>query len=182
MSAGRRETASLTQFSFIQLPGRSSALWEGPTALIEKLCSSHTSGRKLKCSIRQVSLLSLEPKGVHIFSRKSNHTVKRKVKSKNVLGLNYLNIMRWRLMGSGGIPPLFLTPAVDGGEWSVSRPGRFTLRQRDRGTYCMRLNGLESQSGLCGEERNFLPLTGIEPCPSSPQFVAVPTGLMWCNR
>jgi hypothetical protein len=27
--------------------------------------------------------------------------------------------------GSGGIAPLFLTLALDGGEWSPSRPGRF---------------------------------------------------------
>jgi hypothetical protein len=29
-------------------------------------------------------------------------------------------------MGSGGIAPLFLTSALDGGEWSASHPGRFT--------------------------------------------------------
>jgi hypothetical protein len=29
-------------------------------------------------------------------------------------------------MGSGGIAPPFLTSALDGGEWSASRPGRFT--------------------------------------------------------
>jgi len=27
-----------------------------------------------------------------------------------------------------------LTSALDGGEWSASRPGRFITRQRDRGT------------------------------------------------
>jgi hypothetical protein len=29
-------------------------------------------------------------------------------------------------MGNGGIAPLFFTSALDGGEWSASRPGRFT--------------------------------------------------------
>jgi len=28
-----------------------------------------------------------------------------------------------------------LTSALDGGEWSASRPGRFTPRERARGTY-----------------------------------------------
>jgi hypothetical protein len=28
--------------------------------------------------------------------------------------------------GGGGIAPLFLVWALDGGEWSASRPGRFT--------------------------------------------------------
>jgi hypothetical protein len=31
--------------------------------------------------------------------------------------------------GSGGIAPLFLTSALDGGEWSASCPGRFTRRE-----------------------------------------------------
>jgi hypothetical protein len=30
------------------------------------------------------------------------------------------------MQGSGGIAALYLTSAVDGGEWSASRPGRFT--------------------------------------------------------
>jgi len=29
----------------------------------------------------------------------------------------------------------FFTPALDGGEWSASRPGRFTPRERAPGTY-----------------------------------------------
>jgi hypothetical protein len=36
------------------------------------------------------------------------------------------------LWGSGGIASPFLTSAVDGGEWSASRPGRFTP-----GTHCI---------------------------------------------
>jgi hypothetical protein len=30
---------------------------------------------------------------------------------------------------------VFLTSALDGEEWSASRPGRFTLRERDPGTH-----------------------------------------------
>jgi hypothetical protein len=37
--------------------------------------------------------------------------------------------------GSGGIAPRILTSEVDGGEWSASRPGRFTRGKRDPGTY-----------------------------------------------
>jgi hypothetical protein len=37
-------------------------------------------------------------------------------------------VTSWRLMGSGGIDPPFLTYALDGGQWSASRPGRFTSR------------------------------------------------------
>jgi len=37
--------------------------------------------------------------------------------------------------GSGGIAPAFLTSTLDGGEWSASRPGRFTLRERAPGTH-----------------------------------------------
>jgi hypothetical protein len=37
--------------------------------------------------------------------------------------------------GSGGIAPLILTSALDGGEWSASRPGRFTPRERAPSTH-----------------------------------------------
>jgi hypothetical protein len=33
-------------------------------------------------------------------------------------------------MGSGGVTPPFLTSVLDGGEWSASRPGRFTSAER----------------------------------------------------
>jgi hypothetical protein len=48
-----------------------------------------------------------------------------------------------------------LTSALDGGEWSASRPGRFTPREMspwyplDR-----RLDGPQSRSGCGGEEKN----------------------------
>jgi hypothetical protein len=40
-------------------------------------------------------------------------------------------------MGSGGIAPPFLTSEIDGGEWSVSHPGYFTLREKAPGTHCI---------------------------------------------
>jgi hypothetical protein len=36
---------------------------------------------------------------------------------------------------SGGIAPLIFSPSLDGGEWSASRPGRFTSRERAPGTH-----------------------------------------------
>jgi hypothetical protein len=38
--------------------------------------------------------------------------------------------------GNGGIAPR-TDSALDGGEWSVSRPGRFTPRERAPGTHCI---------------------------------------------
>jgi hypothetical protein len=35
---------------------------------------------------------------------------------------------------NGGTAPLSSTSALDGGEWSASRPGRFTPRERAPGT------------------------------------------------
>jgi hypothetical protein len=38
---------------------------------------------------------------------------------------------------SGGIAPRIQTSALDGDEWSVSRPGRFTPREISPGTHCI---------------------------------------------
>jgi hypothetical protein len=40
--------------------------------------------------------------------------------------------------GSGGIAPHIVTLALDGGDWSASRPGRFIPREKDRGTHWIR--------------------------------------------
>jgi hypothetical protein len=37
--------------------------------------------------------------------------------------------------GSGGIAPRILTSPLDGDEWSSSRPGRFTPRERVPGNH-----------------------------------------------
>jgi hypothetical protein len=57
-----------------------------------------------------------------------------------------------------------LTSALDGGEWSTSRPGRFTPRERAP-WYPLdsRLGGPQSRSGRGGEEKNSQPPPGIEP-------------------
>jgi hypothetical protein len=85
------------------------------------------------------------------------------------------------IWGSGTVAPPFLTSALDGGEWSASRPCRFTPGERapwyplDR-----RLVGPQSCSGRCGEKTN-LELLGIESRLSSPYIAccytswAVPT-------
>jgi hypothetical protein len=59
-------------------------------------------------------------------------------------------------------PTFFLTSALVGGEWSASRPGRFTPGERDPGTRW--IGGWVSPStGLNGlKKRKFLTLPGLE--------------------
>jgi hypothetical protein len=52
----------------------------------------------------------------------------------------------------------FLTSALDGGEWSVLRPGLFTSGQKTLYPLDRRLGGPQSRSGRCGEEKYFLSL------------------------
>jgi hypothetical protein len=61
----------------------------------------------------------------------------------------------------------FLTSALDGCEWSASRPSLFTLSN-----HCSyrRLSRLQGQYGHCGEEKNLLSLPGIEQ-----EFLGQPT-------
>jgi hypothetical protein len=65
-------------------------------------------------------------------------------------------------MRCGGIVRPFLTSALDGGEWSVSRPGRLTWYILGK-----RLGGPHSWSGGCVVDKNLLPLPEIEPRPFS---------------
>jgi hypothetical protein len=60
--------------------------------------------------------------------------------------------------GSGGIGPPFLTLALDRGEWSASRPGRFTLVTHWMGGWLGPRAGLDAV-----EDRKILPLAGIKP-------------------
>jgi hypothetical protein len=63
----------------------------------------------------------------------------------------------------------FLTLAFGGGEWTASRPSRFT-HQGKSPWYLMdkRLGGPQSRSGRGGEDKNsIIPLPGIEPRSSS---------------
>jgi hypothetical protein len=57
----------------------------------------------------------------------------------------------------------FLTSALDGGEWSASRPGRFTPRESPWCPLDRRLGGPQSRSGRGGEEKNSQPPPRIEP-------------------
>jgi hypothetical protein len=58
----------------------------------------------------------------------------------------------------------FLTPTLDGGKWSASRPGHFTpVESAPPIPFNRRLGGPQKRSGRYGEENNPLPLPGIEP-------------------
>jgi hypothetical protein len=63
---------------------------------------------------------------------------------------------------------IFFTSAVDGGEWSASRPGRFTPKERTPPyTFDRRLGGPHSRYGRRREEK-ILDLTGTRnPTPRS---------------
>jgi hypothetical protein len=74
----------------------------------------------------------------------------------------------------------FLILALDAGEWLDSFPGCFTLGGGD--PLNKRLGGPQSWSGHCGIKKNFLPLLGIIPWPSSQQPVAIPTELSRLSR
>jgi len=65
--------------------------------------------------------------------------------------------------GRRGIVPLivYLVTALDGGEWSTSRPGRFTPGKETHYRLNMRLGGLQSQCGHSKEKKNLLPLPGF---------------------
>jgi hypothetical protein len=64
--------------------------------------------------------------------------------------------------GSGCIDPIFLTLALVGGEWSTSRPGRFTPGERAPGTHSIG-SWVDLRAGLNDlERRKFLTLSGLE--------------------
>jgi hypothetical protein len=62
---------------------------------------------------------------------------------------------------------IFLTSALVGGEWSASRPGRFTPEEKAPGTYWIR-GWVDPRAGLDNMEKGkFLTLPGLEPQPLS---------------
>jgi len=65
--------------------------------------------------------------------------------------------------GSGGTAPLILTSALDGGEWSTSRPGRFSPGKELQYQLYRRLARSQNQEESLGEEKNLLPVPGFEP-------------------
>jgi hypothetical protein len=57
---------------------------------------------------------------------------------------------------------MFLTSALVGGEWSASRPGRFTPGERAPGTHWIR-GWVDPKAGLDNlEKRKFLTLSGLQ--------------------
>jgi hypothetical protein len=56
-----------------------------------------------------------------------------------------------------------LTSALDGGEWSASRPGRFTQGKRPWYPLDRRLGGPQSRPESGGKEKNSQPQPELEP-------------------
>jgi hypothetical protein len=63
---------------------------------------------------------------------------------------------------------VFLILALDGGEWSASRPGRFIPEKNHRYQLGRRLGGPQSRFDHGGKEKNSQHLPGIETRSSSP--------------
>lgn len=51
----------------------------------------------------------------------------------------------------------FLTLAVVGGEWLASCPGLSTPKEGPQCPFCRGLDGFQSWSGRCGEEKDLFP-------------------------
>jgi hypothetical protein len=78
------------------------------------------------------------------------------------------------IRGKGNIPS-FLTSAADGRNRSVSRLDRFTPGETATSNHWTG-GWMDSRASLDGtEKRTILSLLGIDPPPSSPQLVAIPT-------
>jgi hypothetical protein len=80
-----------------------------------------------------------------------------KSKGKFVPVLSELSPTPWRRIGGGYIDHIFLTSALVGGEWSASRPGRFTPGIHWIGGWVDRRAGLDDF-----EKRKFLTLQGLK--------------------
>jgi hypothetical protein len=72
--------------------------------------------------------------------------------------------------GSGDIVQLFLTLALGGGVWSVSRPGRFIPAEKPQYPLARRLGGPHDLSGRYGEGEKSLVLNRNRTQPSSRYF------------
>ena len=62
----------------------------------------------------------------------------------------------------------FLTSALSGGEKSASRPCHFAVGKEPWYPLNRRLDGLQSQSGSLGEEKNVFALPRFKPGPFGP--------------
>jgi hypothetical protein len=82
--------------------------------------------------------------------------------------------MKW----SGSIAPPFIISALDGYEWSASRPGRFTPMETNPGTHLQEV--MCAPEPVWREEINLFPSPGIEPrllIRLARSLVAIPTEL-----
>jgi hypothetical protein len=68
---------------------------------------------------------------------------------------------RHEIMGESGYAasPLLIS-AVDGGEWSTSRPCRFNPGKRTLCTHCREVGLTQSRCGRCGGDTNIFVLSG----------------------
>jgi hypothetical protein len=91
-----------------------------------------------------------------------NDCLKPRVDKQAVQMLALNGISLFPSLGSGCIDPLFLTSALVGGEWSTSRPGRFTTGERAHGTHWIG-GWVDLRAGLDNlEKRKFLTSPGLE--------------------
>jgi hypothetical protein len=74
---------------------------------------------------------------------------------------------RHDVLGSGGIAPLILTSELEGGEWSASRSGRFTPRERAPGTHWVG-GWVGPRSVLDAVVKRKIPSPRREPNPGTP--------------
>jgi hypothetical protein len=77
------------------------------------------------------------------------------------------------------LTPPFFTLALDGGEWSALRSGRFTPGKEPTCPFYRRLSGPQILSGRCGVETIIFPLSGIESRPLSHRPVTITNMVCW---
>jgi hypothetical protein len=120
-------------------------------------CSTHFGGARLHLQCRTISQQEANMK--HVASTTCSE----------------LALCHEDLWGSGSRAPAILTSALDGVEWSDSRPSRFSSEARALSTNWMGgWMGPRAVMDSMQERKKFAP-PGIEPRSSSPYPVAVPT-------
>jgi hypothetical protein len=77
-------------------------------------------------------------------------------------------------MRSGDITPVFLTSALDGGEWSASRSGRFTPGKEPPYSLYRRLDKPGSLCGSCEKDKISYTCRQSNPCHPSPYWLSSP--------
>jgi hypothetical protein len=118
-------------------------------------------------SVSIVFIIFPQTLSIYFLSLRQQHKTTTKVK----LTLCLINkaLCHEDIWGSGGIAPPFLTSALDGGEWSASRPYRIIPRERAPGTHWVG-GWVGPRAGLDAVEEKHFALPGIEPGASSPSL------------